>query len=73
VLIVGGEKWFVSCAFKMVCCGEELMVDAAGVALVVDAGVVSVVSVVYAAGEVVGVVGVVLAGGTVRVHDRGLW
>lgn len=49
------------------------MVDAAGVALVVDAGVVSVVSVVYAAGETVGVVGVVLAGGTVRVHDRGLW
>lgn len=47
--------------------------DAAGVALVVDVGVFRIVSVVYAAWETVGVVGGVLAGGTVRVHDKGLW
>lgn len=47
------------------------MMDAADAALVMDAGVFRIVSVVYATREVVGVVGVVLTGGTVRVHGRG--
>jgi hypothetical protein len=73
VPIVGGEECFVSCAFKTVCCGEEVVVDGAGFTLIVDDGVFRAVSVVYAAREMVGVVGVVFTRGTVRVHDRGLW
>ena len=46
--------------------------DGAGFTLIVDDGVFRAVSVVYAAREMVGVVGVVFTRGTVRVHDRGV-